>query len=853
MNILTHYTLRNLRLNRMRTLVTIIGIILSACMFTAVTTCISSLKHFMIETIYEDTGAWEYMIEGLPKEEALQFGSLDSVKDAAYLQNLGASRIENPRYSNKSFLYVTAASENYTDMIRIHITEGRMPQSGSEILVPEPLHKAYEDTYDIGSTITLELSTTTTDHTVIHPNVWSEDPIELEKGEQRTYTIVGYCEQLPSESFWGNSYILLTLSDGTGADSYTTYVTSSNPRETNSYITEHYYSPSYTISANYSLLRWTDIQNSGSFYSVVFGLAVILIGLIMFGSISLIYNAFSISVSERKKQFGLLKSIGTTKKQIMHSVMCEALLLSCIGIPLGILFGILGMGVTFYLCQDLFAHFMSTSRVALTIYASWPAILIAAVIALITVIISAWLPARKAIRVSAMEAIHQAPDYTIKPIRSSRLTYKLFGFEGMLAARNYKRNRSKYRATVLSLFMSILLFISSTSFCSYLTGGMQDIATESSDYDISYYLSDDDDSQSIYEMLSRTEGITNHTYWSWTSTPCYLDRSQLDDKYWESSGISAAEPNKKVETISLFFIADDDYEQYLKEQGLDPAVYMDTQSPTAVLYDYNRGYDSNTGQYYTYNAFDASVSELDLPLYDWEEESRANDDGLSREPWTTVHIGAHVDTKPFGLSNYSDAISLLYPYSARETLLPDTKLNVSMTFTAENPDEAYETLSDALISQGLPVNSLYNYAEDDNSVRAYMTIIQIFSYGFIILISLIATANVFNTISTNIQLRRREFAMLRSVGLTRRGLYRMLNFESLLYGLRSLMYGIPASILVTYLIYSAISAGINSHFYIPWSSIVIAVGSVFLVIFASMLYAARKIQNDNPMEVLKQD
>jgi putative ABC transport system permease protein len=134
-----------------------------------------------------------------------------------------------------------------------------------------------------------------------------------------------------------------------------------------------------------------------------------------------------------------------------------------------------------------------------------------------------------------------------------------------------------------------------------------------------------------------------------------------------------------------------------------------------------------------------------------------------------------------------------------------------------------------------------------------ITVVNIFSIGFIVLISLIAAANVFNTISTNIALRRREFAMLKSIGMTQKGFNKMMNFECLLYGLKGLVYGIPVSIGITWLIYQSILNGWETGFFIPWHSIVIAVGSVFAVVFATMLYAMDRIKKDNPIDALKNE
>ena len=202
------------------------------------------------------------------------------------------------------------------------------------------------------------------------------------------------------------------------------------------------------------------------------GLVAILIGLIMFGSIALIYNAFSISVSERTKQFGLLKSIGATNKQLRGTVLYEALVLCAVAIPLGLLVGCLGIGVTLRALRGTFDTILGENGgVQMGIALNGWVLLFAAAIGLLTAVISAWVPAQRAARIPAIDAIRQTRDVAVRgrQVKTSKLTYKLFGFPGMLAAKNFKRNRKQYRATVVSLFLSVVLFISASSFCAYLT------------------------------------------------------------------------------------------------------------------------------------------------------------------------------------------------------------------------------------------------------------------------------------------------------------------------------------------------------------------------------------------------
>lgn len=126
------------------------------------------------------------------------------------------------------------------------------------------------------------------------------------------------------------------------------------------------------------------------------------------------------------------------------------------------------------------------------------------------------------------------------------------------------------------------------------------------------------------------------------------------------------------------------------------------------------------------------------------------------------------------------------------------------------------------------------------------------------MISLIAVANVFNTISTNIKLRRREFAMLRSVGMSDRDFNKMMRFECILYGARTMLLGLPLSGLLSYLIYKGMVAGTidgadNVNFVSPWGSMAISLLGVLLIVFITMLYAVSKIKKENIIDTLRDD
>ena len=174
---------------------------------------------------------------------------------------------------------------------------------------------------------------------------------------------------------------------------------------------------------------------------------------------------------------------------------------------------------------------------------------------------------------------------------------------------------------------------------------------------------------------------------------------------------------------------------------------------------------------------------------------------------------------------------------------------------ADDPDKAENDVKSVFETRGIEFapQRLYNRAEEERTVSNMIILVKVFSYGFIALISLISVANVFNTVSTNVALRRRDYAMLRSLGMTNRGINRMMNYECLLYGTRSLLFGLPLSVGMTYLCYLSAAETAQMSFTMPWTAVAIAVVSVFMVVFVSMLYSTSRLKRENPVDALKDE
>ncbi len=891
MNVFSKLTLQSLKKNRTRTAVTVIGIILSASMICAVTTFAQSVRNYALREQIYSVGNWHGRVLGT------EYATYETVRDSSdaegsvYLQELGYALAKGCENEFKPYIYLLGAGDKADSVLPVHITSGSFPSSTSEILLPEHLYTNGGVKYNIGDELTLSLGqrimggdvlTQDTPCYIIDNGETVFNGESLETRETRTYTVSGFYKRLNwrIEDTSAPGYTALTLADTEASDSYLydVYFRMKDPGDIYDFMKENHLGNE----TNRDLLLYTGSLRFDSLMKMLYGLAAIVTALIIFGSVALIYNAFSISVSERTRQFGLLSSVGATKKQLRRMVLFEAFAVSIIGIPLGIIAGIGGIGITLMFIGNKF-HSFGFSSIDMTLSVSPASVLIAAAVALVTVLISARIPSERAAKVSAVEAIRQNADITDKGriAKTSKLTYRLFGLPGVLASKHYKRDRKKYRTTVMSLFMSIVLFVSASAFTEYLTETVYS-GFRSVGYDLLYQASADAFKNISPDMLLERIGYAKSVTGCAYSRLLFGDDTEIGSEYLTESGASFIK--KDQARVNVAFADDDTFKDLLKKHGLSEEKFFDREDPRAVALDGINQFNDKTQKYETVKFFNSNESEVilrtkkDIPgytLYDIDRDSDGNSiyryikDGTEYKDGNIIKLTAEEATVSTVLKTGSvlterpdfifdvDGIWLIYPISLTNAVFKDyideNARTYYFTIVSDDHAESEEAVKELLNECGLRSDTLYDYAERAESNRNIVTVIRVFSYGFTVLISLIAAANVFNTISTNISLRRREFAMLKSVGMSQKSFKRMMDFECLLYGSRALLYGLPVACGITWLIYKTVTTGYETTFHLPWPAICIASLSIFLVVFVTMIYATNKIKKDNPIDALKNE
>ncbi|OMD49462.1 ABC transporter permease [Paenibacillus borealis] len=850
MNIFNKVALQGLKKNRTRTLVTIIGVVLSAAMITAVATFGVSLLSYMTNGAIAKYGDWHVEFLDVDSSFVQERTHDDGVASTATFENIGYAALDGGKTPGKPYLFLAGYSEETLDALPVTLFSGRMPENSGEILVSGKVATEAGVKFAVGDTVSLTVGSRMSGGEKLGQNVPYNAQSEtfVPQGE-KTYKVVGICQRPRFEENSAPGYTLITKTDaGDSTDSFSLFVTLKNPRQIHAYIDKTAGDHAYFL--NDYVLRFMGLSDDNMFNRLLYAVGGIVVAIIMIGSIFLIYNSFNISLNERTQQFGILMSVGATAKQLRNSVLFEGLCIGAVGIPIGILVGMGGIKLVIDIVAKTFGNILYTD-VPLNVTVSIPAIIAAAAVSMVTILISAYIPARKAVNTPVMECIRQTNEVKVesKAVKTSNLSQHIYGLEGTLALKNFKRNKKRYRSIVLSLVLSVVLFISASAFVTDLKLALGQ-STEVTTYDVAFAARDMDDSEMLplYDKMKTADGVYASSYQALVTYSGTAKASDMTDDYWEYAPSYATGDTVKL-PMQFQFLDESTYLSILAELGLPAEEYT---GPNAKLISVAK--IEEAGEYV--DVFKNSAMNFTIVP--------KTDDGAEPEQGKNVSI-TFVDTAPPDTLPILDATEptpiffyVMAPYSLKEQYVtPDTHVAMKgMTFQSESPTQSAAEMETMIEGAGITAAyNMYNMNRLMDESRNYIFIANVFAYTFIIMISLIAIANVFNTISTNIKLRRRELAMLRSVGMSEHDFQKMMNFECAFYGMRALLVGLPVAVIFSWLIYKGMFIGGADGivFVLPWASIGISVFSVLFIVFVTMLYAISKIKKENIIDALRDD
>jgi putative ABC transport system permease protein len=885
MNILTTYTLQYLRLNRKRTAVTILGVILSAALICGVFLLGVSFQKVMIDHEIFMWGNWHTRFHAVPYANAKYITENSAVQTAMLSAPLGEASYGSQN-TVRPYLYVTAYDALSFQNYSIQLISGRFPQNADELLISPVMIRDSGLDLKPGSTLQVSFGQRNLPDYDAMVKAWGgEEYVALHDGEtftpsvSKTYTVVGVMAPLPDETSMPAAFPALTYLDPAQlaiADNVDISILARDPRSISTRAPEMAKSAGLevvpgpdgtlkSITYNEELLPWLGGSGRSNYVRSFLLIMAVLIALIVCGSTLLIYNAFAISIGERKKQFGMFASVGATSAQIRRIVLTEAGVIAAIGIPLGILGAIAGVAILAKLTQGIVSQLILDAEQGLPLVVSPLVIGLTVLFSAATILLSAWVPARRASQVSPIDAIRQSGEIqegVPLHLRANPLIRRVFGFEGELALKSLQRDRKKYLTTLLSLMLSIILFVAFNALRLY-TDTTTRLAVQAMNYDLQidldYRQSHAKDFADRVSELPEVQRVSydrcSHEQYipprATITDPAYQALQEMTSLEFESLP-EPVEGDTYAFVLKVCAVGPAEFAHYAAQLGLDLQQYSDPSSPLVILL--NHTTRRQGGKLYDFDLFNLKPGDTmtATQMTGWSPP-QAGDEATPSLTWT---VGAVTQETPLGFMGggsemiVSDAV---FDGLSDRMLQLGPINNGHMTVKSDDPDAAVAAIERLYKSTVGGNFSYYSMKEFNKSQTLQTMMTNLFFYGFLTLITLIGVTNIVNTLDTNIKLRRREIAMLKSVGLTPGGFARMLRYESLFYGLTALLYGLPIGIALSFLIYKQFGGVIYFAFTLPWLAIAATVLGILAIVFATMMVSGAMIRNDNIVDTLKEE
>ncbi|WP_110517988.1 ABC transporter permease [Herpetosiphon llansteffanensis] len=865
MNILIRYTLKYLRLNKQRTAITIVGVMLSSALICGVFLLGRSVQQVMIDHAIFMAGNWHAQFKNVAVAQAQTISQHSAIETAMLSQPLGSATYGSHN-EVRPYLYVTAYDQRSLQQQPIQLITGRLPETSNELLVSPVMVEDSGLDLQLGASITLSFGLRNIPDRAAMVQAWGgEEFVALQATETITpsyskrYTVVGHIVPLPNETSMPAAFQAFTFFDSaqlTPSEHVDVAVLAHEPRSINAtapaIASSIGLNASQQISYNERLLPWMGGSGRSNYVQAFLVILSTLIGLIVLGSALVIYNAFGISIGQRKKQFGIFASVGATAAQIRRIVLIEAAIIAAIGIPLGLVAAIAGVGLLLQLTQGVVAQLIVDAEQGMPLIISPLIIGLSGLFAAATTVVSVWIPARRAAKITPIEAIRLHDDIQAnQPLKwqTSPLVRRFFGFEGELALKALKRDRKRYRTSLISLMISIILFIGFNSLMLYTTT-TRTMASQATGFDL---IVDLDYRQShandFAAQVGQLPAIQRVAYRRCTYEEYITSRSGITDQAHQA--IQELNPAKAMANdryqfvLQVCAVGQSEFNHYLKQLDLDPKQYLDPAQPQGILINHYK--HRQNGKLYDFDLFTLRPGDP-IAIF-------AADQSTPSLTWT---VGAVTEQAPLSMIGMGPAmvadliVSDAVFDGLHDRLLQFGPINPGAMYIESNdPNKAVESLRQLYKSTVGGNFSYYSAAEANRSQELQNLMTRLFFYGFLSLITLIGVINMLNTLDTSIKLRRREIAMLKSVGLTPAGFRRMLRYESLFYGLTALLYGLPLAIALSVFLYYQFGMVGSFGFTLPWGAIGVCCVAILGLVYATMQRAGAQLRNDNIIETIK--
>lgn len=946
MNLMKTLTLKNLKLNRKRTIVTIVGIILATALLSALVTLVSSFQYSMIEYQKQKDGDFHVKFSGVKMSELSEFKNNRNIESTFETMGMGFAKLDGCKNEDKPYAYVMATDEAGFEKGCFNLIEGRMAKNEDEIVIPRHLRTNGRIDIKVGDEITLDIGKRydSSTESVIWENIAYEHEAEtLTDTVTKQYKVVGIMERpgYGMEDYSAAGYTFVTYSNelaaidnGTKSEVneadttltvYSRYTQKAlrnkdavtadiigvdeklfekannssvemSAEESDRFLKEME-NAKYDIYMNGYLISYECVFPIDGSFKALFTVAAVVALIIILTSVYCIKNSFNISITGKIRQYGMLASVGATRRQIKSSVKTEAAMLGVVGIPVGTLSGILASLILVKVVNALSAGWLNF---ALSFHTSLPALILAVILSIATIYFSATGSARRAAKVTPLEAIRNTKEIKIKSakLKTPAIIGRIWGIGGVISYKNIKRNNKKYRTTVTSIVICSVTFIVISYFMS-MAFSVVGMSYAAADYNIGINMSckKDIDIEKFSKLLSGIEGAED--YLVGAGYDFDVDKPKYTKEYGEYCR-QLYDDSEDVSQMFLITVLDDkSYDKYASDAGIKNAaagailvnkctfdVYNENSSKYVKkemeLYKYKAGDTIECG----YNVYDDASSDDNAAEGDTESSTDDNnaveggteistEDNSGYVDEETINNGVRktvdvtiagvTDKVPIGYKGYSNTL-LFMNQKGFESLWGDGKngneikpgyASYSAYVVAENADEYQDTFEKE--TEGNPeysqisfyVSNLDKQMRDEKSL---FTLLGVFAYGLIVVIALIGITNIINTLSTGMELRSREFATLRSIGMTDKQFVGMVRLESVFISVKALVIGVPLGILISYLLCVMMNRMDDAIIYEPpYKAIILCIVVVIMLIYAIMKLSMTKLRHNNIIETIKNE
>lgn len=946
MNLMKTLTLKNLKLNRKRTIVTIVGIILATALLSALVTLVSSFQYSMIEYQKQKDGDFHVKFSGVKMSELSEFKNNRNIESTFETMGMGFAKLDGCKNEDKPYAYVMATDEAGFEKGCFNLIEGRMAKNEDEIVIPRHLRTNGRIDIKVGDEITLDIGKrydSSTESVIWESIAYEHEAETLTDTVTKRYKVVGIMERpgYGMEDYSAAGYTFVTYSNelaaidnGTKSEVneadttltvYSRYTQKAlrnkdavtadiigvdeklfakannssvemSAEESDRFLKEME-NAKYDIYINRFLISYECVFPIDGTFKALFTVATVVALIIILTSVYCIKNSFNISITEKIRQYGMLASVGATRRQIKSSVKTEAAMLGVVGIPVGTMSGILASLILVKVVNALSAGWLNF---ALSFHTSLPALILAVILSIATIYFSATGSARRAAKVTPLEAIRNTKEIKIKSakLKTPAIIGRIWGIGGVISYKNIKRNNKKYRTTVTSIVICSVTFIVISYFMS-MAFSVVGMSYAAADYNIGINMSckKDIDIEKFSKLLSGIEGAED--YLVGAGYDFDVDKPKYTKEYGEYCR-QLYDDSEDVSQMFLITVLDDkSYDKYASDAGIKNAaagailvnkctfdVYNEKSSKYVKkemeLYKYKAGDTIECG----YNVYDDASSDDNAAEGDTESSTDDNnaveggteistEDNSGYVDEETINNGVRktvdvtiagvTDKVPTGYKGYSNTL-LFMNQKGFESLWGDGKngneikpgyASYSAYVVAENADEYQDTFEKE--TEGNPeysqisfyVSNLDKQMRDEKSL---FTLLGVFAYGLIVVIALIGITNIINTLSTGMELRSREFATLRSIGMTNKQFVGMVRLESVFISVKALVIGVPLGILISYLLCVMMNRMDDAIIYEPpYKAIILCIVVVIMLIYAIMKLSMTKLRHNNIIETIKNE